>query len=144
MPQNRLLTLKLKHRKVTVLILVDCKGSLKSVRSELCTALNNSNILSFTANGDDDKDSIDIPKPSFEVDNDEKKTDEKTDKNSSGPIEPDQIRLAITDKEGTEFNELKDEEEQLLQLGVKDGSVIAFAIDGEEFEVDIPVDTYED
>lgn len=144
MTSNDLITLKFKYKRTTVVLLVDSTKSVASIKEELCFALNNTNALGIVDNDDEGlDDEIDIPKPSFETEDSETKAEDKNDSNSY--VESSKIKLAfVKNDDCSDFKEMSDDAMSLKDLEVKDKMIIAFSISDSDFQIDVPVDTYED
>jgi hypothetical protein len=144
MAASDLLTLRFKYKKTTVVLLVNSTESVASIKDELCLALNSTNVLSSDADGSNEEDAIDIPKPSFDT-GDSPDTKESHEVVDHPQVIASNIRLALIESDDpTEFNEIEDDKKILKDLEIKDKTAIAFSIAGGEFEIDVPVDTYDE
>lgn len=146
------ITLKFRYQKTLVLLTAKKSDTVKKLKKQLVEALNETNVLKNSslegATLLEDHE-IDIPKPSFEVEdipipkpsfetggessNDEKK-EEKTEETCQ--LKEEDIKIALPgDSEFTSFKELKDSD----VLGtLKDNDVVAFTPSQEdEFEIEI-------
>ncbi|CDO55784.1 conserved hypothetical protein [Geotrichum candidum] len=150
------ITLKFRYQKTLVLLTAKKSDTVKKLKKQLVEALNETNVLrNSSLEGATllEDHEIDIPKPSFEVEdipipkpsfetggessNDEKKeekTEEKTEETRQ--LKEEDIKIALPgDSEFTSFKELKDSD----VLGtLKDNDVVAFTPSQEdEFEIEI-------
>ena len=146
------ITLKFLYQKTLVLLTAKKSDTVKKLKKQLVEALNETNVLrNSSLEGATllEDHEIDIPKPSFEVEdipipkpsfetggessNDEKK-EEKTEETRQ--LKEEDIKIALPgDSEFTSFKELKDSD----VLGtLKDNDVVAFTPSQEdEFEIEI-------
>jgi hypothetical protein len=123
------LTLRLKSRRTTVVLVLPGNSTLTSLKTCLANALNETNVLNEDA--DDD---LPVPASSFETSTSSKQPD------NSEEILSDSIRLAIPNDKGDLGKGWAELTKGTLDAaGVKEYSILAFTVDGsDDFDIDVP------
>lgn len=122
------------------MLLLKATSTLSELRAELLNSLNQSNILNIRHKVEDTDDAA-IPKPSFgEIDDDNIAEPEKT---QAQLLEEGDIKIGLPNDKNNDFlkgfKDITGEDAASLDsLGVKDGSILAFSVHNEPFEIELP------
>lgn len=107
------------------------------LHTDLTKSLNDSNVLSLKDDLAEDDGDIPIPKPSFGQIEEESKEE----KSSNAIIDEADVRLGVPMDRADLSRGFKDITEQsgsLDSAGIKEGSIVAFALNNDPFDIQLP------
>ncbi|ANB14455.1 hypothetical protein AWJ20_2045 [Sugiyamaella lignohabitans] len=137
------LTIRLKHKKQTVLLILAGGVTVNGLKKTLAKALNETR---GSDQGVDEVDDAPIPKPSFETASD---VEEDTDKQPGAEeitakiIDANDLRVGIpVDKSDFSkgFTDITDAKGNIEANGIVEGSILAFCTKDGDFEIEVPYD----
>lgn len=120
-----------------MLLLAKASSTVPQLRTDLTKSLNDSNVLNIKDDLAEDDDDIPIPKPSFG----EIEEESKEEKKPNAIIDEADVRIGFPMDKGDlsrGFKDITEESGTLDSVGIKEGSIVAFALNGEPFEVQLP------
>jgi hypothetical protein len=127
----------LKCGKVTVLLLAKASSKVPQLRTDLTKSLNDSNVLNIKDDLAEDDDDIPIPKPSFGDIEEESKEEKKP----NAIIDEAAVKIGVPMDKGDlsrGFKDITEESGSLDSVGIKDGSILAFALNDDPFSIQLP------